>query len=69
MARPLVWYSFDTWTQDMGIFIPNQGTIGDAGQGSLSIFGDYATAVIASSDDGTKYLTLTSEPPELASFY
>ena len=53
----------------MGIFIQNQGTLGVAGRGSLSIFGDYATAVVASSDDGTKYLTLTSEPPELACFF
>ena len=69
MARPLLLYSFDTWTVDMGIFIQNQGTLGDPGRGSLSIFGDYATAVVASSDDGTKYLTLTSEPPKLACFF
>ena len=40
-----------------------------SGQGMLSIFGESATAVIASSNNGTKYLTLAIEQPELAVFF
>ena len=53
--EPLVLFSFETWTEDMGSTVPNQGTLGSSSDGGM----DSNYTEVVSLYRGTRYLEIT----------